>query len=52
MEENFSIFDNNENNNLPINYQTEKQRELDRKNNVDLNSNLFTTKFFIKSVDL
>ena len=52
MEENFSIFDQNENNNLHINYESEKQRELDSKNNVDLNSNLFTTKFFIKSVDL
>ena len=52
MDENFNIFNMKENDNLPINYQTEKQRELDRKNNVDLNNNLFTTKFFIKSVDL
>ena len=52
MEENFSLFNKNESGNQPINYETEKQRELDSKNNVDLNNNLFTTKFFIKSVDL
>jgi hypothetical protein len=52
MEGNFRIFNINENNKIPINYGTEKQREIDSKNSVDLNSNLFTTKFFIKSVDL
>jgi len=52
MEENFSVFNINENEEQPINHETEKQRELDSKNNVDLNSNLFTTKYFIKSVDL